>query len=184
MTDQPPPPDQLRPSDADRQVIADRLRRAVDEGRLSLTEYDERLRDAYAAKTYGELQRVVNDLPVPAQPDGPILVQLGDIAVTATTVYTPSGPIPLKGSQWSSVDQVVRSEKIPTWAIVLAIVGLVVICVFSLLFLLVKETVFQGGVQVTVTGGGRTHTTYVPVTSAAQLYQVHQQLNWLRNAAL
>jgi hypothetical protein len=35
----------------------------LDEGRLEFHEYDGRLRDAYAARTYGELDRLVMDLP-------------------------------------------------------------------------------------------------------------------------
>ena len=53
----------LRISDADRSAAAERLRVAVDEGRLDLTEYDTRLRSAYAATTYGELEPVTADLP-------------------------------------------------------------------------------------------------------------------------
>jgi hypothetical protein len=58
--------DQLRAADADRAKVADRLRVALDEGRLSLDEYDERLQQAYAAKTYGELDRLLVDLPTVA----------------------------------------------------------------------------------------------------------------------
>jgi hypothetical protein len=53
----------LRAADADRQSVADRLRRALDEGRLDFHEYDGRLQQAYAAKTYGDLDRLVVDLP-------------------------------------------------------------------------------------------------------------------------
>ncbi|TQM16118.1 DUF1707 SHOCT-like domain-containing protein [Pseudonocardia kunmingensis] len=53
----------LRVSDAERSATAERLRVAVDEGRLDLTEYDSRLRSAYAARTYGELDSVTADLP-------------------------------------------------------------------------------------------------------------------------
>jgi hypothetical protein len=55
--------DQYRASDKDREQVADRLREALDEGRLTFLEYDERLKDAYAAKTYGELDQIVADLP-------------------------------------------------------------------------------------------------------------------------
>lgn len=183
MTEHPPGPEELRPSDADRKVIADQLRRAVDEGRLSLTEYDDRLREAYAAKTYGALQQVISDLPASAQPDEQVLVQIGDIAVTSTTIYTPAGPMPLKGSVWTATDQWMAQRKIPTWAIVMAIVGAFVICLLSLLFLLAKETVYHGGIQVTVTSGGRSHTTFVPIHHHAQVHHVHQQVQWLRSAA-
>jgi hypothetical protein len=53
----------LRAADVDRQFVAERLKSALDEGRLSLSEYDERLRDAYASKTYGDLDKVLADLP-------------------------------------------------------------------------------------------------------------------------
>src|SRR2546427_813477 len=56
----------LRISDADRKATAERLRIAVDEGRLDLTEYDERLRSTYAATTYGELDPITADLPAAA----------------------------------------------------------------------------------------------------------------------
>ncbi|MER7458070.1 DUF1707 domain-containing protein [Micromonospora sp. NPDC126480] len=60
--------DGMRAADADRQAVADRLRAAVDEGRLDLHEYDERLQRAYTAKTYGELDSLLADLPAPAAP--------------------------------------------------------------------------------------------------------------------
>lgn len=53
----------LRVSDRERQVAADRLRAAHDEGRLDLFEYDNRLSQAYASATYAELDRLFDDLP-------------------------------------------------------------------------------------------------------------------------
>lgn len=53
----------LRAADVDRQFVAERLKAAVDEGRLSLGEYDDRLKDAYAARTYGDLDVILSDLP-------------------------------------------------------------------------------------------------------------------------
>jgi hypothetical protein len=53
----------MRISDADRAATAERLRIALDEGRLDLTEYDERVRSAYAATTYGDLEPITADLP-------------------------------------------------------------------------------------------------------------------------
>ena len=61
------PIETLRAADADRHQIADQLKAALDEGRLSLHEYDERVRDAYAAQTYAELLILVADLPRPGQ---------------------------------------------------------------------------------------------------------------------
>ncbi|WP_433598987.1 DUF1707 domain-containing protein [Nocardia sp. CA-135953] len=57
--------ERLRASDADREKIAEQLRMAMNDGRLSLHEYDERLEQVYAAKTYGELNPLLSDLPVP-----------------------------------------------------------------------------------------------------------------------
>jgi Domain of unknown function (DUF1707) len=53
----------LRASDADREHIAERLRQATTEGRLSPEELDERLGVAFSARTYGELHPLVADLP-------------------------------------------------------------------------------------------------------------------------
>ena len=58
-----PAVESLRAADADRQEIAERLKGALDEGRLSLAEYDERVRDAYGARTYADLMVLVADLP-------------------------------------------------------------------------------------------------------------------------
>jgi uncharacterized protein DUF1707 len=55
----------LRAADIDRQKIAERLKSALDEGRLSLHEYDDRVRQAYGAGTYKELLVLVSDLPKP-----------------------------------------------------------------------------------------------------------------------
>jgi hypothetical protein len=56
----------LRASDADREQVAERLRQATAEGRLHPDELDHRLGAALSAKTYGELDGLVADLPSPA----------------------------------------------------------------------------------------------------------------------
>jgi|SRR5271166_5290584 len=53
----------IRASDADRESVADRLRRAAGEGRLVAEELEERLARALRAQTYGELDELVIDLP-------------------------------------------------------------------------------------------------------------------------
>ena len=53
----------LRAADADREQVAERLRRAAAEGRLLTEELEERLGAALSAKTYGELDAIVSDLP-------------------------------------------------------------------------------------------------------------------------
>ncbi len=53
----------LRASDSDREQVAERLRHATAEGRLSADELDQRLEALYAARTYSELDALLADLP-------------------------------------------------------------------------------------------------------------------------
>jgi DUF1707 SHOCT-like domain len=55
----------LRASEADRDLVAERLRDATVEGRLLAEELDTRLGVALSARTYGELAPLVADLPGP-----------------------------------------------------------------------------------------------------------------------
>ena len=55
----------LRASDKDRDRVADRLREAASEGRLLIEELEQRLGVALRARTYGELEAVIADLPGP-----------------------------------------------------------------------------------------------------------------------
>lgn len=65
----------IRISDAERQETADRLKLAHDEGRLTLTEYDERVREAYAARTRADLDTLLSDLPSVRTRDLPAVVE-------------------------------------------------------------------------------------------------------------
>lgn len=62
---EPVRPEDVRISDADRHVVADRLRAAHDEGYIDLTEFDERVAEVWRMRTRGELVRVTRDLPTP-----------------------------------------------------------------------------------------------------------------------
>jgi hypothetical protein len=53
----------LRASDADREAVTERLRQAAVEGRLEAWELEDRLHTALRARTYGELEPVLRDLP-------------------------------------------------------------------------------------------------------------------------
>ncbi|MGH3796931.1 MAG: DUF1707 SHOCT-like domain-containing protein [Pseudonocardiaceae bacterium] len=53
----------IRASDADRDRVAAELAAAVGAGRLTLEEYSDRVARVYAARTGGELGRLVADLP-------------------------------------------------------------------------------------------------------------------------
>ncbi|GAB2626012.1 hypothetical protein Aab01nite_83820 [Paractinoplanes abujensis] len=79
--------EQMRAADEDRRKVAEQLRLALEEGRLDLDEYDERVQGAYAAKTYADLDRLLTDLPnaapvVPATPQ-PSPVQVEEKATGA-----------------------------------------------------------------------------------------------------
>ncbi len=96
LGDMGPSRDQMRAADADRERYAERVRQALEEGRLTLDEVDLRLRDVYAAKTFGDLDRLVADLP---------------------------GPVPSQRSQVASVEQAAKAPAsrietnpgLPTW---------------------------------------------------------------------
>ncbi|HEU5127788.1 MAG TPA: DUF1707 domain-containing protein [Glycomyces sp.] len=59
----PTPDPNMRVSNAEREAIIAKLHAATEEGRLELDEFADRSRDAYTAKTYGELERLLSDLP-------------------------------------------------------------------------------------------------------------------------
>ncbi|SDU89159.1 DUF1707 SHOCT-like domain-containing protein [Jiangella alkaliphila] len=61
---------EMRASDADRDRVAEILRDAHGEGRLSQDELLIRVDGTYTAKTYQDLDRLIADLPVRRQPAG------------------------------------------------------------------------------------------------------------------
>ncbi|MBJ8347700.1 DUF1707 domain-containing protein [Antrihabitans sp. YC2-6] len=91
----------LRVSDAEREHVGQLLQRAVGQGMLSLGEFTERMDTALSAKTRGELNVVLADLPgmrirgdhtgVPSPVRGPVHVEPG------------SGAVDVIGGQMSSV---------------------------------------------------------------------------------
>jgi Domain of unknown function (DUF1707) len=56
----------MRASDHDRQVVVDRLRGGLEDGRLMMEEYVERMGRAYQAVTYADLAPLHADLPAAA----------------------------------------------------------------------------------------------------------------------
>ncbi|MHC3473439.1 DUF1707 domain-containing protein [Streptomyces sp. 7R007] len=64
------PAAELRASDAERDRIADILREALAEGRLTAEEHAERVEEVYRAKTVGQLEPLVQDLPAAHQRRG------------------------------------------------------------------------------------------------------------------
>ncbi len=78
---------QLRAADADRDRAADVLRRAAAEGRLVTEELEERLEQALSARTYGQLDALLADLPGPGLRDPlPRLRRRSPLALIGTAV--------------------------------------------------------------------------------------------------
>ncbi|CAM5258631.1 hypothetical protein SALBM311S_03898 [Streptomyces alboniger] len=96
MTDDAP---ELRASDADRERVAEVLRDAL-EGRLDMTEFEERLDATYKARTYGELAPITRDLPVGAVAEAP---------------RVPMTKEPERAGGWSG--RITGGEASSTWAV-------------------------------------------------------------------
>ena len=62
------PDPRQRASDADRDAVAAELREAFAEGRLTQDEFEARLDQVHAARTYGDLSPITADLPAPTTP--------------------------------------------------------------------------------------------------------------------
>jgi hypothetical protein len=75
----------LRASDSDRDQVSERLRHATAEGRLSADELDQRLEALYAARTCGELDALLADLPINRSLGQP-RVRLGRLIGTVSAV--------------------------------------------------------------------------------------------------
>lgn len=80
-----------RVSDLEREEVADILRDAAGEGRLSYSELEDRLETLYASKTYGELVELTSDLP-----NGPRAPQVQGVPSTTpqySGALVESGPV-------------------------------------------------------------------------------------------
>ncbi|MFI9625436.1 hypothetical protein [Streptomyces sp. NPDC052042] len=118
--------------------------------------------------------------PQPGVPmAGAPVLAIGDITIVNDQIITPVGAMPLKGAVWSATDLSHTEERIPTVAIVLAIV-LTLLCLVGLLFLLMKEKKTTGFIQVSVTSDGKHHSTMIPATGPETFPWVMAQLNSAR----
>lgn len=127
---------------------------------------------------YGET--LPGGVPFGAGNSGTPLVSIGDITVVNDGIVTPAGVLPLRGAVWNATDMSRTEEKIPTHAIVLAIVFFI-FCLLGLLFLLMKERTTSGFIQVTVTSAGRHHSTMVPATHPGSFQMVMGQIGYARS---
>jgi hypothetical protein len=112
----------------------------------------------------------------------PFVVTIGDVGVTRHWVVTPNGHAPVAGSRWIILDLSRTDKKIPTWAIVLAVV-FALACLLGLLFLLVREEQTTGYVEVTVMSGSLTHVTQIPVRSQGDIAVIRQQVHQAQTLA-
>lgn len=116
--------------------------------------------------------------PAPLVGVEPYVASVGDIGVTPHWVVTPRGSAPLAGSEWWVVDRGAWTQRIPVWAIILA----VVLFPLGLLFLLCKETVWSGWLEVTVRSGALVHSAMVAVPSF-EAQQAHATVDRIRALA-
>lgn len=76
----------LRISTADREQVIAHLQACTAEGRLDLDEFAERVDRVYAAKTFGDLEPILADLPQRGSADAPTPVQDLEIRSMASSV--------------------------------------------------------------------------------------------------
>jgi hypothetical protein len=114
----------------------------------------------------------------------PVIALIGDITVTTTTINTPSGIAPVRGSQWTAVDQWVTERRTPTWARVVAFAGMCFTGLLSLLLLLVKEETYRCSVAVSVIADKLYHTTRMEVTTPAEVQNIYDDVNYVRSLAV
>jgi hypothetical protein len=89
----------MRASDADRQEVIERLRTALDEGRLKMEEYIDRVGHASEAVTYADLAPLYADLPeggAVARPDPHPPAPAGPPAAQPVRTSRGGMPTPLK----------------------------------------------------------------------------------------
>jgi hypothetical protein len=115
----------LRVSDADRQHAVERLRAALDEGRLKMDEYLDRMGQAYEAVTYADLAVLHADLPATATTAGPTPAPAAPAAPLPPAAASPAPrnvladlPTPLK-VLWT-IWLTVVSINVVVWALVSA----------------------------------------------------------------
>jgi Domain of unknown function (DUF1707) len=87
---------EMRASDRDRQQAVERLRGALEDGRLTMDEYVHRMGTAYQAVTYGDLAPLCADLPAPGPVAAGPRVAAPSAAVTSRVGGLAGLPVVLK----------------------------------------------------------------------------------------
>ena len=107
----------MRASDRDRQQVVERLRSALEDGRLTMDEYVNRMEVAYQAATYGDLAPLCADLPA-SNPvtAGPQTAATVPAAVVSRAGYLAGLPTVLK-VLWT-IWLIAVSVNVVVWALV------------------------------------------------------------------
>jgi len=118
--------EKMRAADADRQEVIQRLRTALDEGRLKMDEYLDRMGQASEAVTYGDLVPLYADLPQtsPAPRPEPAAPAARPAAERPATQARAGLPAPLKAA-WTVWGSVVAINLV-IWGLVCASAGQVI----------------------------------------------------------
>jgi hypothetical protein len=104
--------------------------------------------------------------------------------VTRDRIWTPTGWFRLRGSRWTVTEWPYPRQRIPSWAIALAVTLFFCIGPLSLLFLVASETVYQPGlVEVSVRNGRHHYVTRLPAGDAVSLQYLRYQVNYVRQLA-
>ena len=122
-------------------------------------------------------------LNTPAQARGasPILLTVGQIVVNEHWLTTPAGSWELKEANVSLFDQTRMESRIPSWAIVTAIITALFFLV-GLLFLLARENTITGFITVTITSEqGQAYTEHVPVNSPMMRADIFSRVNYIQS---
>jgi hypothetical protein len=110
------------------------------------------------------------------------ILSIGDIGITKDKVITPNGIGSLADSQWIFSDMSRTESKIPTTAIILAIV-FALLCLIGLLFLLMRETIITGYAEVSVHSGNLYHKIQIPVKSKGDVDRIRELVNKAQSLA-
>jgi DUF1707 SHOCT-like domain len=112
----------MRASDHDRQAVVDRLRGALEDGRLTMDDFLDRMQLALQAVTYGDLTPLYADLPAaPPAPAGPAPAPLTAVPSAARQCALAGLPVVLK-VLWT-IWLTAVSVNVVVWALVSGTLG-------------------------------------------------------------
>jgi Domain of unknown function (DUF1707)/Domain of unknown function (DUF4190) len=101
----------MRAADADRERAADIIKAAYAEGRLDQTEHGRRLDAILAARTYGELHRLVQDLPMgPTPPQMHLPTPAEPVGINPWARYA---PVPRRRTEPLAIASVILAGLVP-----------------------------------------------------------------------